>query len=79
MYGSVEGNIIGTLYFLAYQVIGIYFAGRFFKKEEKMLQLLLGSVTGTVALHWFPTIVSFFMGITNYGDFHCRIKEESFW
>ncbi|MBQ3600511.1 MAG: hypothetical protein II992_04810 [Lachnospiraceae bacterium] len=64
MYGSVEGNIIGTLYFLAYQVIGIYFAGRFFKKEEKMLQLLLGSVTGTVALHWFPTIVSFFMDFT---------------
>lgn len=58
MYGSISGNVLGILYFFAYQVIGIFFAGRFLHKEKKEFQLLMGSIIGSVGLHWFPTLVS---------------------
>lgn len=62
MYGSIGGNVMGIVYFFIYQVLGISFAGLFVRKEKKELQLLIGSVTGTVALHWFPVLVSFVIG-----------------
>lgn len=64
MYGSLTGNLVGVCYFLIYQIVGILFAGLFVKKEKKEFQLLIGSITGTVALHWFPTITSMFMNFT---------------
>lgn len=64
MYGSLGGNIAGILYFFAYQVLGIFFAGLFLKKEKKEFQLLIGSILGTVALHWLPTLTSLFMEFT---------------
>lgn len=64
MYGSLGGNLVGVCYFLIYQIVGILFAGLFVKKEKKEFQLLIGSITGNVALHWFPTITSLFMSFT---------------
>ena len=57
MYGTIGGNVIGILYFMVYQILGISFAGLFVQKEKKELQLLIGSITGSVALHWFPILV----------------------
>ena len=64
MYGSLNGNLLGVGYYLIYQIVGILFAGLFVKKEKKEFQLLIGSITGTVAMHWFPTITSMFMNFT---------------
>ena len=61
MYGTIGGNVIGILYFMVYQILGISFASLFVQKEKKELQLLIGSITGSVALHWFPILVSFVM------------------
>lgn len=64
MYGSIGGNVVGILYFLVYQIVGILFALQFFKKENVALKMLLGSVIGSFSLQWFPVICSFFMGFT---------------
>lgn len=64
MYGSVGGNIVGILYFLIYQIIGILFALQFFKKEKTAFCVLMGSIIGSFSLQWFPVISSFFMGFT---------------
>lgn len=61
MYGTLGGNVLGILYFFAYQIVGICFSSICLRKEKKELQLLLGSIIGTVGLHWFPTIVSLVM------------------
>lgn len=61
MYGTLGGNVLGILYFFAYQIVGIYFSSVCLRKEKRELQLLLGSIVGTVGLHWFPTIVSLVM------------------
>lgn len=58
MYGSLSGNILGILYFFVYQIVGILFAGSFLHKEKKEFQLLMGSIVGSVAFHWFPTLVA---------------------
>lgn len=64
MEGTIMGNIVGCGYFLLYQVFGILFAGMFVRKERKEFQLLIGSITGSVALHWLPTLTSLVMGFT---------------
>lgn len=64
MDGSIIGNVVGVSYFLLYQILGILFSGLFLKKERKEFQLLIGSITGNVALHWFPTLVSLFIGFS---------------
>ena len=64
MYGSLGGNLIGIVYVLLYQILGIYFAGLFVKKERRVFQVLIGSITGSVALHWFPSLTSMVMQFT---------------
>lgn len=64
MYGSIGGNIVGILYFLIYQVVGIAFALQFFQKEKTVFRVLMGSIIGSFSLQWFPILFSFFMGFT---------------
>lgn len=62
MSGSLFGNIIGTLYVLAFQSTGILLMYHILKKENIFIRLLLGSVSGSILLHWCPVICSFVVG-----------------
>lgn len=64
MFGSVLGNLLGTLYFLYFQIVGILVMGRILKKEGLLTRLLLGSVTGSVILHWIPVLFAFLFDFT---------------
>ena len=59
-YGSVTGNIIGTLYFLLFQCAGFFYIKRFFSKKGLPFCLLTGSVFGSVLLQWLPAVFAFF-------------------
>lgn len=62
MDGSTMGNIVGTGYFFAYQLIGLAIAFFVLKREEKAVRILLGSVFGSVLVQWMPALVSLGMG-----------------
>lgn len=64
MFGSVLGNLLGTLYFLYFQVVGILVMWRILKKEGPLSRLLLGSVTGSVLLQWVPVLFAFVFDFT---------------
>lgn len=64
MFGSTLGNILGTLYFLYFQVAGILIMARLLKKEGALTRLLLGSVTGSLLLQWLPIVFSFLFDFT---------------
>ena len=59
-YGSVNGNIIGTLYFLMFQCAGFLYIRRLFPQKELVFRLLVGSVLGSVLLQWIPALFAFF-------------------
>ena len=59
-YGSVTGNIIGTLYFLLFQCAGFLYIRRFFSQKGILFCLLTGSVFGSVLLQWMPALFAFF-------------------
>ena len=59
-YGSVNGNIIGTLYFLTFQCAGFLYIRRLFPQKELVFRLLVGSVLGSVLLQWIPALFAFF-------------------
>lgn len=63
-YGSVTGNIIGTLYFLLFQCAGFFYIKRFFSKKGLPFCLLTGSVFGSVLLQWLPAVFAFFFGFS---------------
>lgn len=58
-YGSVTGNIIGTLYFLLFQAAGFLYIRRFFSQKGILFCLLSGSVFGSVLLQWIPALFAF--------------------
>lgn len=64
MFGSVGGNVLGTLYFIYFQVAGILLMGRLLKKEGVLTRVLLGSVAGSVLLQWLPVLFSFLFDFT---------------
>lgn len=64
MFGTTAGNLIGILYFLAFQVLGIGLAGMLFKKENWGFCILTGSAAGSFCLQWFPVLFAFFMNFT---------------
>ena len=64
MYGSVLGNLLGTLYFLYFQIVGILVMSKLLKKESPLTKALLGSVTGSVLLQWIPVLFAFFFDFT---------------
>ncbi|MGN1148042.1 MAG: hypothetical protein ACI4TB_06435, partial [Lachnospiraceae bacterium] len=59
MFGSITGNIAGTLYFLYFQLAGILLMLLLLKKENILTKLLLGSVSGSLLLQWLPILFSF--------------------
>lgn len=59
-YGSVNGNIIGTLYFLMFQYAGFLYIRRLFPQKELVFRLLVGSVLGSVLLQWIPALFALF-------------------
>ncbi|MBO5488497.1 MAG: hypothetical protein J5972_01170 [Eubacterium sp.] len=64
MFGSLLGNVLGISYFMIFQILGILLASCLLKKEKWGFTLLLGSVIGSFALQWVPTLWSFFLGFT---------------
>ena len=62
--GSITGNITGTLYLLAYQVLGILIAFRIIKNDKMIFRILIGSVLGSIGLHWCPILFSFMFDFT---------------
>lgn len=64
MFGSTLGNIMGTLYFVYFQLAGIFIMKHILKKEGLLTKLLLGSVTGSALLQWLPVIFAFFFDFT---------------
>lgn len=57
--GSAIGNIIGCLYFLAFQVAGMLLVRFLFQRKEPVFYLLTGSVSGSVLLQWLPALFAF--------------------
>lgn len=64
MFGSLIGNVAGISYFLAFQILGIILALYLFQKEKLCLTILYGSVLGSFALHWLPTLYAFLLNFT---------------
>lgn len=61
IWGSLLGNIIGTLYFLYFQICGIFLAWILLSKKDFVTKLLCGSVLGSVLLSWVPALLAFFL------------------
>lgn len=64
MFGNALGNMIGTLYFLYYQIIGILLISIILKKENNPVKLLMGSTAGSLLLHWLPALFAFLFDFT---------------
>lgn len=64
IWGSFGGNLIGTLYFLYFQIVGILLVFILLKKESAMTRLLIGSITGSVLLQWLPILFASFADFT---------------
>lgn len=62
--GTVSGNIIGTLYMLAYQILGILISYKVLRKERVSIRILIGSVFGSIGLSWCPVLFSFAVDFT---------------
>ena len=58
-YGSAFGNILGTLYFLLFQCVGVLYIKRIFPEKGLLFHLLTGSVSGSVLLQWIPALFAF--------------------
>ena len=63
-FGSIPGNILGTLYFLCFPCAGFFLARRIFLKKSTLFSLLTGSVFGSVLLQWLPALFAFFFGFS---------------
>ncbi len=62
--GTIMGNISGTLYLLAYQVLGLLIAFRIIRSAKTVLKVLVGSVLGSIGLCWCPVLLSFMFDFT---------------
>lgn len=60
IWGSLGGNLIGTLYFLFFQIIGFLFAQFILRSKSLLTRALCGSVLGSVLLAWIPALFAFF-------------------
>lgn len=58
-YGSAWGNLLGTLYFLFFQITGIILTQYLLRKKDFITRLLCGSVLGSVMLQWLPALFAF--------------------
>lgn len=84
----------GTLYFLAFQLLGILGVKILFRKERNGFCLLIGSVTGSFLLQWLPTVFAFAFGFNQTAHilaltclvvlfcsilFYKKYKKETLW
>lgn len=67
MVGSVNGNMIAVLYFLLFQICGYQLMGAVLRNEKPSVQLLGGSVLGSVLLQWMPILFAFAFDFTRMG------------
>lgn len=56
--------MVGILYFLAFQILGIGIGLCLLKRENICFSILMGSVIGSVSLQWLPVIFAFFLDFT---------------
>lgn len=61
IWGSLGGNISGTIYFLYFQLIGLLIAGTLLSQKNTVTRLLCGSVLGSVLLQWIPALFAFLL------------------
>ena len=65
MEGNLWGNVIAVGYYLFFQLAGICIFRRLMGRQfSSGLNLLLGSVMGTVLLQWLPVLFAFFLGFS---------------
>lgn len=64
IWGSLSGNILGTLYFLYFQIIGLLLSGFILKDKDRITRILCGSVLGSVLLQWLPAMLAFFLNFS---------------
>ena len=64
--GNIAGSIAGILFYLLFQLAGIFLVLRILAKENFSIvfRFLIGSGAGTLAFQWFPVIFAFFFGFT---------------
>ncbi len=63
-YGSIGGNLLGTLYFLFFQIAGIILTQYLLRNKDFVTRLLCGSVLGSVMLQWLPALFAFIFGFS---------------
>ena len=63
-YGSIGGNLLGTLYFLFFQIAGIILTQYLLRNKDFITRLLCGSVLGSVMLQWLPALFAFIFGFS---------------
>lgn len=59
IWGSLSGNLLGTIYFLYYQLIGLLLTCFILKNKSRITRILCGSVLGSVLLQWIPAVLAF--------------------
>lgn len=64
MYGTFLGDLAGTAYFVYFQLAGILLAFCLLKREHFMTRLLMGSVFGSMFIHWLPVLAAFVFDFT---------------
>lgn len=64
--GNFTGNVVSILFYLLFQAAGIWMLNRVLAKERFSIvfRLLIGSVAGTIALHWCPVLFAFIFDFT---------------
>lgn len=64
--GNLAGNILGVIYYMVFQITGCLMMNRVLAKEclSIIFRLLIGSITGTLALQWCPILFAFSFGFT---------------
>lgn len=59
IWGSAVGNILGTIYFFYFQLVGFLLSSLFLSKKNFITRILCGSVLGSVLLQWVPIVFAF--------------------
>lgn len=62
MYGSLPGLVAALLMLAAFQASGLLVGWALFPREPPGVRVLVGSVFGSAALHWFPALAAFVFG-----------------
>lgn len=67
MLGTAYGNFIAILYMMLFQVSGYMIARYLLRRENPCVQILAGSVFGSVLLQWLPVLFAFVFDFTRTG------------